>query len=127
MSEKLDAIIPKIVPLIRLLSSPTEQEAVAALRMLLRLLHKNDLDIHALADRVEHGSEALSADEMQVLYDRGFEQGFAKGTEHGRHSAILAAQSIGTFAAPVDSEINGYSWQQISQHCLINKHLFSRP
>jgi len=125
MTEKLDAIVPKITPLIRLLSSPNEQEAVAALRMLLRLLSKNDLDIHAVADRVERGGgEPLSAAEMQQLYDKGF----IDGAEHGRRSAVLAVQpsrpwhEVGT--ASVDDGVNGYPWQQIAEHCALNKHLF---
>jgi hypothetical protein len=123
MTDRLNAIAPKVAPLIRLLSSPAEHEAVAALRMLLRLLSKHDLDIHAIADRVEHG-EPLSAAEMQAIYDAAYQKGYADGADHGRRSAILAAQPIGAFAAHVDSEINGYSWQQIAQHCLTNKHLF---
>jgi hypothetical protein len=39
---------------------------------------------------------------------------------------VIAAQPIGIFATSVDDGVNGYSWQQISQHCLLNKHLFYR-
>jgi hypothetical protein len=125
MTEKFDTVVPKITPLLRMLTSNVEGEILNAVRALRRCLASNGLDIHALVDRVEIGGEApLHASEMQQIYDQGFEQGFAKGAEHGRRSAILAAQPIGTFAADVDNDINGYSWQQISQHCLINRHLF---
>jgi hypothetical protein len=128
MSDKFDAIIPKITPLIRLLSSPTEQEAVAALRMLLRLLSKNDLDIHALADRVEHGGgETLSAGEMQAIYDAAYQKGHADGADQGRRSAVLATArpwQLRAAGVSVDDGVNGYSWQQMVQHCLATKHLF---
>ena len=124
MAEKLDAVVPRLVPLIRMLSSSAEREVLNAVRALLRLLASAGLDIHALAERVEHGNEPLSAAEMQRIYDKGFEDGFAKGAEHGRRSAVITAQSVGVFATHVDSGINSYSWQEIAQHCAANSSLF---
>jgi hypothetical protein len=125
MTEKLDAVMPKLVPLIRMLSSTAEREVLTAVRALLRLLASAGLDIHALVERVERGgNEQLSAGEMQQIYDAAYEKGFSDGAEHGRRSAVIAAQPRGTFAISVDSEINGYSWQEIAQHCAANKHLF---
>ena len=93
MAEKLDAVVPKITPLIRLLSSNAEREVLNAVRALLRLLASVGLDIHALADRIERGGEApLSAAEMQRIYDAAYQKGYADGTEHGRRSAVLAAR-----------------------------------
>ena len=61
MVEKLDAVVPRLVPLIRMLSSTAEREVLNAVRALLRLLANAGLDIHALAERVEHGgNEPLS-------------------------------------------------------------------
>ena len=125
MAEKLDAVVPRLVPLIRMLSSTAEREVLNAVRALLRLLANAGLDIHALAERVEHGgNEPLSAAEMQRIYDKGFEDGFAKGAEHGRRSAVIAAQPVSVFATHVDSGINGYSWQKIAQHCAANNTVF---
>jgi hypothetical protein len=126
MAEKLDAVVPRLVPLIRMLSSTAEREVLNAVRALLRLLANAGLDIHALAERVEHGgNEPLSAAEMQRIYDKAFEDGFAKGAEYGCRSAMLAAaQPIGGFATRADDGVNGYSWQQIAAHCAANKHLF---
>ena len=67
---------------------------------------------------------ALNAAQMQHIYDSAYQKGFVDGSEHGRKSAIVAAPSIGTFNLGVSSGVNGYSWQQIAQHCLANKHLF---
>jgi hypothetical protein len=125
MTEKLDAVMPKLVPLLRMLSSSVEREVLTAVRALLRLLASAGLDIHALVERVERGGdEKLSAGEMQRIYDAAYEKGFSDGAEHGRRSAVIAAQPRGTFAISVDSGINGYSWQEIAQHCAANKHLF---
>jgi hypothetical protein len=119
-----EPVVKKITALIRLLSSPKDHEAVASLHALLRCLASNKLDIHVVADRFERGGDdPLSAAEMQRLYDKGF----IDGSEHGRRAAVLAAQPSRPWhevAASVDDGVNGYSWLQIAQHCLTNKHLF---
>jgi hypothetical protein len=116
----------KIAQLIRYLGSPVEGEAMAALCRLRELLGKNNLDVHIIADRYEHGGNApLNAGEMQQIYDKAYEKGFSDGSEHGRRSAVIAAQPIGTFATSVDDGVNGYSWQQIANHCALHRHLFS--
>jgi hypothetical protein len=125
MTDKLDTVMPKLLPLVRMISSNVDGEVLNAMRALLRLLAGAGLDIHALTDRIEHGGEApLNAGEMQQIYDKAYEKGFADGSDHGRRSAVIAAQPIGTFATSVDDGVNGYSWQQIANHCLMNKHLF---
>jgi hypothetical protein len=113
----------KIVQLVRFFGSPFEDEAITALCRLRELLSKNGMNIHMLADRIEQGAK-LNAGEMQKIYDRAYEKGFTDGSEHGRRSAVIAAQPIGTFATSVDDSVNGYSWQQVANHCLLNKHLF---
>ena len=80
MTEKLDAVVPRLVPLIRMLSSTAEREVLNAVRALLRLLASAGLDIHALAERVEHGgNEPLSAAEMQRIYDKGVRGWLCRG------------------------------------------------
>jgi hypothetical protein len=63
--------IEKIQKLIRLLSSPNDGEALAAVHALQRALQADGSDIHELAARIE----GLSQVEMKKLYDAGFEQG----------------------------------------------------
>ena len=101
-----------------------EQEAVAALRALLRCLAGSNLDIHALAERIERG-KPLDASEMQRIYDAAYQKGHADGSEQGRRSAILSgSQPVGTFAAGVDDGVNGYTWSQIANYCALNKQRF---
>jgi hypothetical protein len=124
---KFDAIAPRVAALIRMLSSTAEGEVLNAVRLLLQQLTNTGLDIHALAERIEKGGGAasvpqLNAAQMQRIYDNAYQKGFADGSEHGRKNAIIAAPSIGTFN--IGAGVNGYSWQQIAQHCLANKHLF---
>ena len=58
MTEKFDAVVPKLSPLIRMLSSNgTEREIANAGRAIIELLASAGLDIHALAERVEHGGD----------------------------------------------------------------------
>jgi hypothetical protein len=123
MPDGLDAIAGRIVALIRRLDSDQDGEALNAARALKRTLVNHGFDFHDLAERIEHGGEApLSAAEMQQIYDRAYEKGFSDGSEHGRHSAILAAAPpISVFAGP---GVNGYSWEQVAAHLALHKHLF---
>jgi hypothetical protein len=124
MSERFNAIAPKLSLLIRMLSSNGTGEIANAGRAIIKLLATVQLDIHALAERVERGDEeTLTAAEMQRIYDKGFEDGFAKGAEHGR-LAVIGAEPLADFAACLDEGVNGYSWKQIAAHCAANKHLF---
>jgi hypothetical protein len=66
-----DMNVEKIQKLIRLLSSPNDGEALAAVRALQRVLREDGADIHELAARIE----GLSQVEMKKLYDAGFQEG----------------------------------------------------
>jgi len=63
--------VEKIQKLIRLLSSPNDGEALAAVHALQRVLREEGSDIHELAARIE----GLSQAEMKRLYDAGFQEG----------------------------------------------------
>jgi hypothetical protein len=92
MSDKIKAVLPKIGPLLRRLTSSADNEVVSAAHLLLRVLAGAGLDIHALVDRIEHGGdERLSANEMQKIYDAAYAKGHADGAEQGRRSAVIAA------------------------------------
>ena len=92
MSDKIKAVLPKIGPLLRRLTSSADNEVVSAAHLLLRVLAGAGLDIHALVDRIEHGGdEKLSATEMQQIYDQAYAKGHADGAEQGRRSAVIAA------------------------------------
>jgi hypothetical protein len=124
-----DGVVPKLVPLVRMLSSSAPGEILNAVRAILRLLANANLDIHALVECIERGSKApdnspLAAQEMQKIYDTAYAKGFNDGSMHGRKSAVLAGAPIATFGNDVGAGVNGYSWQQIAQHCALNKHLF---
>jgi len=63
--------VEKIQKLIRLLSSPNDGEALAAVHALQRVLREEGTDIHELATRIE----GLSQPEMKKIYDAGFQEG----------------------------------------------------
>jgi hypothetical protein len=63
--------VEKIQKLIRLLSSPNDGEALAAVHALQRVLREGGTDVHELAARIE----GLSQVEMKKLYDAGFQEG----------------------------------------------------
>jgi hypothetical protein len=69
--EYADMNVEKIQKLIRLLSSPNDGEALAAVHALQRVLREEGTDIHELAVRIE----GLSQAEMKKLYDAGFREG----------------------------------------------------
>jgi hypothetical protein len=124
MTEKLDAVLPRIAPLLRMLSSGADGEVVNAVSALRRVLANAGLDIHVLVERIE--SPGFSESEMTEICDKAYAQGHADGAEHGRRSAIIAAaQPMGIFADDVGNGINGYSWLKIAQHCARNIHRLS--
>ena len=130
--KKLNALIPKIGPLLRMLSSNADGEIVNAVRALLRVLAAAGLDIHVLVERIEHGEdEKLSQGEMQKIYDKGFADGYSTGVDQGRRSAVIAAaMPMSIFGSIASSDvgpgINGHSWLEIAQYCATNKHRITR-
>jgi hypothetical protein len=85
--------VEKIQKLIRLLSSPNDAEALAAVHALQRVLREGGSDIHELAKRIEDIPQA----DMQRLYDAGYKA--------GRKSAD---------AAPMDFSDAGPSFHQMA-------------
>ena len=129
MSDKIKAVLPKIGPLLRRLTSSADNEVVSAAHLLLRVLAGAGLDIHALVDRIEHGGdEKLSATEMQQIYDQAYAKGHADGAEQGRRSAVIAAAMpmVMLDTSDIGPGVNGYSWLEIAHYCADNKHRVSR-
>ena len=128
MTEKLDAVMPKIALLLRVVlgNGATDSERINAINAVRQKLNGIDSDIHVLVERIEHGGdETLSASEMQKIYDAAYAKGHADGAEQGRRSVVLAgATPIDVFAISLDDGVNGYSWGDIAVHCAANKHLF---
>jgi hypothetical protein len=129
MSAKPATFEGRIASLLRMLTSSNEGEVTAAIHALVRTVLAAGPEkvnkLHKLANRIEGDTAApLNAPQMQKIYDAAYQKGFADGSEHGRKSAIVAAPSIGTFNIGVDSGVNGYSWQEIARHCVLNKHVF---
>jgi hypothetical protein len=65
--------VEKISKLIKMLSSPNDGEALAAVHALQRVLREQGADIHELAERVE--GHRLSQAEMQRIYEAAFQEG----------------------------------------------------
>jgi hypothetical protein len=118
----------KTAALMRMLTSCSDGEIVATVYAWRRITSENGLDIHTAANRVEQSngaSKTLNAAQMQKIYDKGYSKGFEDGREQGRRSVILAgAASVQRVYGSVGPGINGYTWQQIGEHCAANKHLF---
>ena len=126
MAKNFDAILPKIIPLLRMLISSADGEVINAARALQRTLAGSGLDIHALVERIEHGTP-LDAGEMQKIYDAAYQKGHTDGSEQGRRSAVLATAQPAAWHLSnqsIDDGVNGYTWAQIAEHCVLNKHLF---
>ena len=114
MSDKFNAIMPKLASRLRMLSSSADMEVLNAARALLQVLANAGLDIHALVERIQHGGgdEKLSAAEMQKIYDVAYAKGHADGAEQGRRSAVIAAaMPMGIIdTSNVGPGVNGYGW-----------------
>jgi hypothetical protein len=148
MPDKLNALMPKIEPLLRRLSVGTpDSEIIIAVHLAQQLLAGSGLDIHDMVERfktlqqvlADSGFEnnklaellknpPLSAGEMQSIYDKGYADGHAVGAEQGRRSAVIAAaMPIAMLdTSDVGPGVNGYSWLEIAHYCADNKHRVSR-
>lgn len=121
MSTKLDALMPRIIQLLLMLTSNADGEVLNAAQAMVRTLANEGLDIHALVERLK----PLSAGEMQKIYDKAYAQGHADGSEQGRRSAVLATAQPAPWHLSnqnVDDGVNGYTWAQIADHCVSNLH-----
>ena len=148
MPDKLNALMPKIEPLLRRLSVGTpDNEIIIAVHLAQQLLAGNGLDIHDMVERFKTLQQVLansgfdnnklaellknpplSAGEMQSIYDKGYADGHAVGAEQGRRSAVIAAaMPMGMIdTTDVGPGVNGYSWLEIAHYCADNKHFIAR-
>jgi hypothetical protein len=95
--------------LVRLLASPSDGEALAAARAIVRTLKSTGMDIHALAERVENvNGGKLSEVEMRKIYAAGFEAGMRK-VENEQHGADDFHNVDGT-----------PNWNEIALYCQRN-------
>jgi hypothetical protein len=53
MADKFDDLMPKVLPLLRMLGSGTDGEVVNAVALLRRVLASANLDIHVIVERIE--------------------------------------------------------------------------
>jgi hypothetical protein len=90
-----------------LLASPSDGEALAAARAIVRTLKATGADIHTLAERVENvNGGKLSEAEMKKLYNAGYEDGMR----------AVENRSTGDFHN-VDGTPN---WHEIARFCQQN-------
>lgn len=102
MTDKLAQIVPKLLPLLRMLGSGVDGEIVNAVHAMRRILKSTGADIYALIERIENATSC--EDEI--------EQAFAKGRAAGRAEMSMATASHGN---GVGAGINGHSWREIAQ------------
>jgi hypothetical protein len=131
MDQKLDAVVPKLVRILGMLTSGADREVLTTVQAFFQVLTNAGLDIHVLRSRIEHGKceedGNLSASEMQKIYDAAYAKGHADGVEQGRRSAIIAtAIPMVIDSSDVGPGVNGYTWIEIAHYCADNKHRVSR-
>jgi flagellar biosynthesis/type III secretory pathway protein FliH len=130
--QKLDALVPKLMRLLGMLTSNADGEVINSAHMLLQVLTNAGLDIHVLLSRIEHGKQledkTPSASQIQQAYEKGYAEGHANGAEQGRRSAVIAAAMPMAMLDTTDvgPGINGHNWLEILQHCATNKHRIFR-
>ena len=86
MTDKLDTVMPKIAPLLRMLSSGADGEVLSAAHALLRVLAGAGLDIHALVERIVN--PPLSPSEIQKPLTKPMQKAMPPGS-----SKAAAAQA----------------------------------
>jgi hypothetical protein len=96
-------IAKRIADLVRRLSSPLHNEVVVSVRILLRTLKANGLDIHAIADPLEApNGKHLPEDQKQRIWDAAYARG-VQDTENRQHGTD---DFIGTDGKP--------TWQAVA-------------
>lgn len=133
MADELDDLLPKILPLLRMLDSGSDGEIVNSVRALRRILITAGLDTHAIADRLEESTMAG----MQKIYQAGYDQRRIDEVEERRRNTSMFSSgmsayrgyqySANDFAGGVGGGINGYSWHAIAQHCAARIDSIPRP
>ena len=87
MADKFDDLMPKVLPLLRMLVSGTDGEVVNSITALRLILAKAELDIHAVVERVEMSTVTA----RQQLYDFGYADGREDEAEEQRRKSVAAA------------------------------------
>ena len=85
MADKFDDLMPKVLPLLRMLVSGTDGEVVNSIAALRRILSNADLDIHVIVERVEMSTVTA----RQKLYDVGYDDGREDEAEKQRRRSGL--------------------------------------
>lgn len=124
MSDKFDDMLPKVLPLLRMLVSGIDGEVVNSIAALRRILSNADLDLHVIVERVEMSTVTA----RQKLYDVGYDDGREDEAEKQRREAVAARPKPSINARNLDDEfdddvgpgINGFSWCAISRHLMTN-------
>jgi hypothetical protein len=94
----------KISKLIKMLSSSSDGEVVAAARAILRTLQAQGTDIHELAERVE--GRKLSQAEMKVIYDKAFQDGKSAAAATSGFSPV-DVPTFHSMACEIQAKANG--------------------
>jgi hypothetical protein len=120
MTDELAKLVPKIrqLLLIALGNGSSDGERINAIHLLQRQLKGADSDSHDLIKRLE--ATPLSEDEMQRIFNAGFERGRAEEVENTRRNALTIAAPFAT--GDVGPGVGRYSWLTIAQHCERNAH-----
>jgi hypothetical protein len=107
MADDLAPIAAKLAKLVRLLSSDEDNEVVATVHAIKRMLKTKHLDLHTLADHIKQpAGGTLSQEDMAKLYWEGFADGL-------RQAEAEAQQQPVRFTDVND----GPSWHQIACEC----------
>jgi hypothetical protein len=100
------AITKKLAASLRMLSSDSDGDLIAAGRAIIRLLKGSGADIHALAARIETlNGGGLTDAEMRKLYDAGYSAG-VRDTENRQHGSTNFHNVDGT-----------PDWHEIARSC----------
>ena len=83
MADKLDALIPQLAKLLRMLGSGVGGEITNTVDMMRQLLKDNGCDTHDLVARLEKSS--LDESEMKTIFEAGYNKRIADEAEEKRH------------------------------------------
>ena len=113
MADKLtQTLISELTPLLRMLGSCSDGEAVNVVRIARTKLKAGGADFHDVVKRFENGTAAAAPSRHEI--DQAFERGLAAGRAEAFANAKKAEARNG-FDPGAGNGMNGHSWSEIAQ------------
>jgi hypothetical protein len=122
--ERLDAVMPRLLPLLSILGSGTDGEVVNAVSSMRRILDNVDLDMHAVVERFRN--PRLNETEAKEIFEAGYNHRKSEEPQSPKVGSFFSTTSFSGYDHTNDFELDvgyglhGYSWRDIVCYCALH-------